>query len=85
MKLEIPEPIKKQLRKLDKATRRHIGNELNKLLADPASIDLKKIKTRKNEHRLAVGDYRVILEIDRNQQVIYVLQVKSRKDAYRDL
>ncbi|MGV8124612.1 MAG: type II toxin-antitoxin system RelE/ParE family toxin [Candidatus Xenobiia bacterium LiM19] len=85
MRLDFPESVKKQLRKLDKAVRRQIGHELNRLLAVPASVDLKKIKTRKNEHRLAVGDYRVILEIDREQRVISVLQVKARKDAYRDL
>lgn len=85
MELIIPDPVKKQLRKLDKAARQHIGNEVNKLLSDPGSVDLKKIKTRQNEHRLAVGDYRVILEIDKKQRIIFVLQVKARKDAYRNL
>ena len=37
----------------------------------------------RGQYRLRMGDYRAIYEIDRGSQVITVLRVEHRSDAYR--
>ncbi|TML96179.1 MAG: hypothetical protein E6G10_27290, partial [Actinobacteria bacterium] len=36
-----------------------------------------------DEHRLRVGDWRVLLRLDRDQRTVYVLRVLPRGRAYR--
>jgi mRNA interferase RelE/StbE len=44
---------------------------------------LKKIKGSKNRFRLKVGDYRVLIEWDKQQQVLTAIAAAHRKDIYK--
>jgi len=85
MKLEITEPAEKELAGLDKRTRARIKDALDKLLSRPEAVDLRKLKGKTNLWRLRVGEWRVILQVDRRKETIYVLHVKHRREAYRRL
>ena len=85
MKLEITEPAEKELAGLDKRIRVRIKDALDKLLSRPEAVDLRKLKGKTNLRRLRVGEWRVILQVDRRKETIYVLHVKHRREAYRRL
>ncbi|MDK2784543.1 MAG: mRNA interferase RelE/StbE [Bacillota bacterium] len=83
MKLELTEPAEKDLAELDKKTQRRIKVALDKLLTCPQAVDLRKLKSTPERWRLRVGDWRVILRLDREQEVLYVLRIRHRREAYR--
>jgi len=82
MRLEITEPAEKDLADLDKTGRR-IKVALDRLLTYPQAVDLKKLQGSPERWRLRVGDWRVILRLDRGQGVLYVLRIRHRREAYR--
>lgn len=47
------------------------------------NADVRKLEGRTNEWRLRVGWYRVIFRRDDEQNVLAVLRVSPRRDAYR--
>ncbi|MGB9663170.1 MAG: type II toxin-antitoxin system RelE family toxin [Moorellaceae bacterium] len=83
MRLEITEPAQKDLADLDIKTQRRIKAALDRLLSYPQAVDLKKLKGSRDMWRLRVGDWRVILRLDREQGVLYVLRIRHRREAYR--
>ena len=46
--------------------------------------DVKKIKGS-NFYRLRVGDYRVFFDVDNEDRVVYILSVRHRSKAYREI
>ena len=83
MRLEITEPAEKDLAGLDKETQRRIKTALDRLITCPQNVDLRKLHGSPERWRLRVGDWRVILRIDRGQRILYVLRIRHRRDAYR--
>ena len=56
---------------------------IKSLSEDPKPSGCRKITGSKNDWRLRVGDYRVIYEIDDQEQSVKVMRIRHRKDAYR--
>jgi len=56
---------------------------LDKLLIFLEAVNLRKLKDSPERWRLRVGDWRVILHLDQEQEVLYVLRVSHRREAYR--
>jgi len=83
MRLEITEPAEKDLAGLDKETQRRIKTALDRLITYPQNVDLKKLHGSPERWRLRVGDWRVILRIDREQMILYVLRIRHRREVYR--
>ena len=83
MRLEVTAQAEKDLVGLDKKTQRQIRVALDRLLGYPQAVNLKKLKGSQDIWRLRVGDWRVILRLDREQGVLYVLRIRNRRDAYR--
>jgi mRNA interferase RelE/StbE len=82
-RVEITPPARRDLRRLDPPVRQRILDALDRLVADPLTGHVIKLQGRK-EHRLRVGDWRVILQLDPEQLAVYVLRVLPRGRAYRD-
>jgi len=80
-RLEISEEALVQLRALAKEQRRRIGLRLDALQHDLQG-DVKKLAGQTGKCRLRVGNYRVLFALEND--LIFVHQVKDRKDAYRD-
>lgn len=80
-RLEISEEALTQLRSLSKEQRGRIGQRLDALQTDLHG-DVKKLAGHAGKYRLRVGDYRVLSMLEKD--LLFVHQVKDRKDAYRD-
>ncbi len=80
-RLEIGEEALEQLRALPSELRRRIGQRLDALQADLQG-DVRKLAGQAGKYRLRVGDYRILFTLEND--LVFVHQVKDRKDAYRD-
>ena len=71
---------KKQLEKLEKEVQLRITSALERIRINPER-HAKKL-AGSDAYRLRVGDYRVILDIQKNILVILVIKVGHRKNIY---
>jgi len=70
-----------QLKKLDKAIAERVIDKVEKISKNPFKF-VKKLKEFKL-FTLRVGDYRVIMGIEKNKMIIFVLEVGHRRVIYR--
>jgi len=71
----------KHLKKLDRSVAKQIFQRVSKLREDPYR-NIKKI-TGSSYYRLRVGDYRVIIDIQKKILRVLVLKVGHRKKIYK--
>ncbi len=71
----------KYLDKLNKKDRERIIKALEKLRFRPDSF-LKKL-VGKDNYRLRVGNYRLIIDLKRNKLIVLVLKIGHRKNIYK--
>ena len=79
---KVLKPAERYLRRIQPKIRQRIFNELEKLLSNPTQVDFKKLKGRSG-YRLRVGDYRVLMEIDREERLFVITNIGSRGDVYK--
>lgn len=82
--LRITRSAAKELRKLPPGVQQRIRQAVRKLADDPRPPKCKKLQGR-NDYRVAVGDYRVIYEVDDSSRVVTVWRVGHRRDVYRGI
>ncbi len=70
----------KQLKKLEKDMQRRIISVLERIRIRPEAYITKLVADP--SYKLRVGDYRVILDIDRNKLVIFVVLMGHRREIY---
>jgi len=73
---------KRNLEKLDRSTQQQIVSKLDRVAKsqpDRFLIPLKEL----DAYRVRVGDYRIIVDIDRTKDSTYVLAVGHRRSIYR--
>lgn len=82
--IEISPRAEKALRKLDRQVARRVRDGLIRLtsLEDPATSCKALSGPLSGLWRYRVGDYRVILDIDRGQVIIVALDLGHRGDIY---
>ncbi len=73
----------RDMRRLDRPVRARVYDALERLREDPHAGALRKLAGRP-ESRLRVGDWRVLVELDPAERIIYVKHVLPRGRAYRD-
>lgn len=83
MRLSFTKHAQKDLTTLNAPQRSRIIQALEQILINPEHAELRKIKMKPGQWRLRVGDWRIILEIDLVGQVLHVLHIKHRREAYR--
>lgn len=71
----------KQISKLDKKTQSRIIAGIEKVRVRPFSF-VKRLVGHPF-FRLRVGDYRIILDIVKDKVIVWVLEVKHRKNVYK--
>lgn len=84
-RIEFKKSAAKVLKKLPKQDRRRIRDKIDNFaenLPDPITT---KMKGDNPFHRVRVGDYRIIYEIQEDTLVILVLKIGHRKEVYRRL
>ena len=79
----ISEKAFRQLSKLEKPIQTHILKALERIRIRPENY-IKKL-VGDPWYRLRVGDYRIILDINKNKLIIFVLKAGHRKNIYKNL
>ena len=80
-RLTFTAPARRDLRRLDPPIARRVLGALENVVADPERAQLRQLVNRP-EQRLRVGDWRVLLELDRGNRKIIVHHVFPRGRAY---
>ena len=70
----------KSIKRLPPDIKERVREAIMKLADFPLGLDVKKIKGTKNKYRVRVGDYRIIIELQKN--MIIVIDVLPREKAY---
>lgn len=87
-RLLVEERAVTEINSMSKKDRERIKEKIREILiTDPfpgGKGDIKKIIDT-DFWRLRVGDYRVFYDIDPDQKIVYILSVRHRSKAYRDL
>jgi mRNA interferase RelE/StbE len=84
-RIEIKNSAAKSLKKVPKADRIRIAQEIDSFAENLPNPDTTKMKGNNPFHRVRVGDYRIIYEIQEEVLVILVVKFGHRKDIYRNL
>ncbi len=83
--VELKNSAAKALKKLPKSAQKRIVDRLTELEASLPPIEETKMKGNNPFHRVRVGDYRIIYEIQNDVLVILVIKIGHRKDIYRHI
>ncbi|GAI05892.1 unnamed protein product [marine sediment metagenome] len=83
-RLRITETARREFRRLPAHTRERVRHTIEAMADDPRPHGCKKLRAV-DAYRVRVGDYRVIYDVDDALQIIMVLRIKHRREAYRDL
>ena len=74
-----------QLRKISRPGRERISAALDALARDPRPVLSARLKENPRLHRIRVGSYRIIYQIEDERLVILVVRIRHHRDAYRKL
>jgi len=81
-KITFTDTSRKQFRKLDKVIQERIIKSLERIRIRPESFVKKLVGDP--SYRLRVGDYRIILDIQKSELVILVIKIGHRKNIYKN-
>jgi mRNA interferase RelE/StbE len=73
----------KERKRIDPVIRKRIDQALIGLQSEPRPSGVKKLSGRHQDWRVRVGDYRILYEIDDDQQQITIWRIAHRRDVYR--
>ena len=78
--VELSQNAEKQINKLDKNIQGRITNVLERIRTRPFHFIKKKEETP--YFILRVGEYRCILDVNQEKQIIFVIEIGHRKNIY---
>ena len=82
-RITFAQSARKELEKLEATVVKRIWDVILQLSDKPRQEGVKKLKGLENHYRIRVGDYRVIYMINDSENVIDIVVVRHRRDAYR--
>ena len=75
----------KSLKKIPKTDRIRIVEKIDSFAENLPNPDNTKMKGNNPFHKVRVGDYRIIYEIQNDILLVLVVKIGNRKDIYRNL
>ena len=84
-RIEVKRSAAKALKKIPKADRKRIADKIDSLAESLPMPETTKMKGNNPFHKIRVGDYRIVYEIQEEILVILVVKIGHRKDIYRNL
>ena len=84
-RIEVKRSAAKALKKIPKADRKRIAEKIDSLAESPPNPESTKMKGSNPFHKVRVGDYRIVYEIQEDVLLILVVKIGHRKDIYRNL
>ena len=82
--VNLPKTVQKQLNLLPQELKQRILKAIIQLQEDPRPVNSLQMKGG-HGHRLRVGDYRVLYDIDDSAQIVNLRRIGHRREIYRDL
>ena len=73
----------RDVRNIDPQQVPEIINAVERLIDNSFPPQHRKLRGSERDHRIRVGDYRVIYEVDNGERVVTVLHIGHRRDVYR--
>jgi len=83
--IELKNSAAKALRKLPRSIQNRIANKINSMENNLPAPETTKMEGNNPFHKVRVGDYRIIYEIQKDILVILVVKIGNRKDVYRHI
>ena len=84
-RIEVKRSAAKALRKIPKADQKRIADRIDSLAESLPDPDITKMKGKNPFHKVRVGNYRIIYEIQEDVLLILIIKIGHRKDIYRNL
>ena len=84
-RIELKRSATKALKKIPKADRKRIAEKIDSLAEGPPNPEITKMKGNNPFHKVRVGDYRIVYEIQEDVLLILIVKIGHRKDIYRNL
>ena len=84
-RIEVTKSVAKTLKKISKTHRKRIVNKIERLAESLPNPNTTKMKGNNPFHKVRVGDYRIVYEIQDEFLLILIVKIGHRKDIYRSL
>ena len=84
-KIKVQLSAEKALKKIPKADRKRIIQRIDSMAEQLPNPETTKMKGNNPFHKIRVGDYRIVYEIQDEVLAILVVKVGHRKDIYRNI
>ena len=84
-RIEVKSSAAKTLKKIPKADKKRIVDKIDSFAESPPNTDTTKMKGNSPFHKVRVGNYRIVYEIQEDVLLILVVKIGHRKDIYRNL
>lgn len=84
-RIEVKPSAAKALRKIPKPDRKRIIEKIDGLADNPEGPENTKLKGDNPFHRIRVGNYRIIYEIQNDILLVLIVKIGHRKDIYRKI
>ena len=84
-RIEVKKSAAKALKKIPKTDRKRIVDKIDNLAKSPPNPDTTKMTGNNPFHKVRVGDYRIVYEIQDDVLLILIVKIGHRKDIYRNL
>jgi len=79
--IRVTETAKKQLSKIDKQAARRIDKKLQEIASDPFLHVTRLVGLEL--YKMRVGDYRVLVSIQKDKLVVMVVEIGHRRNVYK--
>jgi len=83
--IEFKRSAAKSLKKIPKADQKRIAEKIDSLSENPPAPETTKMKGNNPFHRIRVGNYRIVYEIQDDILLILIVKIGHRKDIYQRL
>ncbi len=84
-RIEVKRSAAKALKKIPKPDRKRVSEKIDSLAEKPPNPDITKMKGNNPFHKVRIGNYRIIYEIQDDVLLILIVKIGHRKDIYRNL
>jgi mRNA interferase RelE/StbE len=84
-KIEVKRSAAKALKKIPKPDQKRISKAIDNLAENLPNPETTKMKGNNPFHKIRVGDYRIVYEIQDDILLIFIFKIGRRKDIYRNL
>ena len=84
-KVEFKKSAAKALELIPKSDQKRIARRIDSLAESPPDPNTTKLKGDNPFHKVRIGDYRIVYEIQDDVLLILIVKIGHRKDIYRNL